>query len=81
METQGRGPFLGWRGAWIDNLDEVTIGAHCCISQGAYLLCGNHDYSTPTFDLIIRPIVMKDGSWAGAHSILGPGATLEPKLS
>ena len=63
-------------GAWIDNLDEVSIGAHCCVSQGAYLLCGNHDYSTPTFDLITRPIVMEDGSWAGAHSILGPGAIL-----
>ena len=63
-------------GVWIDNLDHVTIGAHCCISQGAYLLCGNHDYTIVTFDLITRPIVMEDGSWAGAQSILGPGAVL-----
>ena len=62
---------------WIDNLDKVTIGAHCCISQGAYLLCGNHDYTKPTFDLITGPITMMDGSWAGAKSILGPGAVLE----
>jgi len=62
---------------WIDNLDKVTIGSHCCISQGAYLLCGNHDYTKPTFDLITGPITMMDGSWAGAKSILGPGAVLE----
>ena len=61
---------------WIDNLDQVTIGHHCCISQGALLLCGNHDYTSSTFDLITRTIVMEDGSWAGANSILGPGAVL-----
>ena len=63
--------------AWIDNLAMVTIGQHCCISQGAYLLCGNHDYTSKTFDLITNPIIMHDGSWAGAQSILGPGSVLE----
>lgn len=61
---------------WIDNLDQVTIGHHCCISQGALLLCGNHDYTSSTFDLITRTIVMEDGSWVGAKSILGPGSVL-----
>ena len=62
---------------WIDNLDNVTIGDHCCISQGAYLLCGNHDYNKPAFDLITRPIQIEDGAWVGAMSIVGPGAKLE----
>lgn len=62
---------------WIDNLDDVTIGDHCCISQGAYLLCGNHDYTKPAFDLITRPIQIEDGAWVGAMSIVGPGAKLE----
>ena len=61
---------------WIDNLDHVHIGHHCCVSQGAYLLCGNHDYTRPTFDLITRSVILEDGSWAGARSILGPGAVL-----
>lgn len=63
--------------AWIDNLDKVKVGSHCCISQGAYLLCGNHDYTSISFNLITKPITMQDGSWAGAKSILGPGAILE----
>ena len=59
---------------WIDNLDQVTIGAHVCISQGALLLCGNHDYKKPTFDLITGPIVLEDGVWIGAKAsvALGP---------
>ncbi len=52
---------------WIDNLDKVTIGNNVCISQGVLLLCGNHDYTKPSFDLIIKPIVIEDGVWIGAQ--------------
>lgn len=61
---------------WIDNLDLVKIGSHCCISQGALLLCGNHDYTKPTFDLITRSIVLEDGAWVGAKALVCPGAIL-----
>lgn len=63
-------------GVWIDNLDVVSIGNHCCVSQGAYLLCGNHNYKKASFDLMTAPIRMENGSWAGAQSILAPGAIL-----
>ncbi len=62
---------------WIDNLAEVTIGCNVCISQGAMLLCGNHDYSQSTFDLITGEIRIEDGVWIGARSLVGPGVTLE----
>ena len=39
---------------WIDNLAEVSIGSNCCLSQGAMLLCGNHNYRLPTFDLMVN---------------------------
>ena len=35
--------------AWIDNLGKVTIGSNSCISQGALLLCGNHNYKRENF--------------------------------
>jgi putative colanic acid biosynthesis acetyltransferase WcaF len=57
---------------WIDNLDDVLIGDNCCISQGAMLLCGNHNYKKTTFDLIIGKIVLEDGVWIGAQSIVCP---------
>lgn len=61
--------------AWIDNLDQVKIGENCCISQGAMLLCGNHNFRKSSFDLITRPIVLEDGAWVGAHSVVCPGVT------
>lgn len=62
--------------SWIDNLVEVRIGAHACLSQGAMLLTGSHNYKLSTFDLIARPIVVEDGAWVGAKAIVAPGVTL-----
>lgn len=60
---------------WIDNLDTVKIGANCCISQGAMLLTGNHDYTKSTFDLTAKPITLEVGSWVGARAVVCPGVT------
>ncbi len=58
---------------WIDNLGKVKIGNNSCISQGAILLTGNHDYKKFTFDLIVREIILEDGVWIGARAIVCPG--------
>jgi putative colanic acid biosynthesis acetyltransferase WcaF len=58
---------------WIDNLGCVSIGSNCCISQGAMLLCGNHDYKISTFDLKVGDIVLEDGAWVGAKAVVCPG--------
>jgi putative colanic acid biosynthesis acetyltransferase WcaF len=60
---------------WIDNLDEVKIGANACLSQGALLLCGNHNYKKITFDLVIGPIILEDGVWIGANAVVCAGVT------
>ena len=62
---------------WIDNLAQVTIGLNCCISQGALLLCGNHNFRSETFDLIVKPITIEDGAWVGAKSVVCPGVTVK----
>lgn len=58
---------------WIDNLDIVSIGSNCCLSQGCYLLTGNHDFTSSSFDLKISSINIKDYSWIGAKSVVCPG--------
>lgn len=58
---------------WIDNLTQVNIGNDVCLSQGAYLLTGNHDYKKSTFDLMVKPIVLEEGVWIGAKAIVCPG--------
>ncbi len=60
---------------WIDNLAYVTIGNNVCISQGAFLLTGNHNYKKTSFDLILGEIKLEDGVWIGARSIVCPGVT------
>lgn len=61
---------------WVDNLAEVTIGSHCCISQGVYLCTGSHNWQKEGFDLVLKPIVVKDKAWLCAKSIVGPGVTV-----
>lgn len=58
---------------WIDNLADVEIGENCCISQGAMLLCGNHNYKKSTFDLITGKIILENGAWIGANAIVTLG--------
>lgn len=62
---------------WIDNLAQVSIGANCCISQGAMLLCGNHNYKLETFDLMVKSIIIEDGAWIGAQSTVCPGVMVK----
>ena len=62
--------------AWIDNISRVIIGPHACISQGAYLCTGNHDWSSTNMKLFHRPIVCGPGSWVGAKALVCPGVMI-----
>ncbi|MDP4827342.1 MAG: WcaF family extracellular polysaccharide biosynthesis acetyltransferase [Flavobacteriales bacterium] len=73
--TVGDNTWIGEE-VWIDNLGQVTIGANVCISQGALLLCGNHDYKKTTFDLMVGDITLEDGAWVGAKSIVTGNVTI-----
>jgi putative colanic acid biosynthesis acetyltransferase WcaF len=68
---------FSWIGehVWIDNLVRVSIGKNCCLSQGAMLLTGNHNYSKTTFDLMVGEIILEDGVWIGAKGLVCPGVT------
>ncbi len=62
---------------WIDNLATVTIGQNCCLSQGAYLCTGSHDWSRTSFDLVVKPIHLHDNVWIAARATVAPGAVAE----
>lgn len=64
--------WLG-EGVWIDNLAAVSIASNVCVSQGAYLLTGNHDYKTPAFALVVGEIHIEEGVWIGARALVCPG--------
>ena len=69
---------FSWIGenVWIDNLGFVEIESNVCISQDVYLLTGNHNYKSSTFDLQYKSIKICSGVWVAAKCIILPGAHL-----
>jgi putative colanic acid biosynthesis acetyltransferase WcaF len=70
--TIGNHSWIGEQ-VWIDNLAMVFIGDNVCISQGAFLLTGNHNYKKTSFDLMPGTITIEEGVWIGAKAIVCPG--------
>ena len=68
----GNSVWIG-ESVWIDNLVAVTLGNNVCLSQGAMLLTGNHNYKSQSFDLLTGTITLEDGVWIGAQSVVCPG--------
>ena len=89
--TIGNDCWIG-EDVWIDNLENVTIGDNCCISQGVLILTGSHDAMKSSFDYTSGEIVIEDGVGLGAksivtsgvicgsHSILGAGSVADKNL-
>jgi putative colanic acid biosynthesis acetyltransferase WcaF len=70
--TIGNEVWIG-ENVWIDSLVPITIGNNICISQGATLLTGSHNYKKTSFDLITKPVTLEDGVWIGAFAIVNAG--------
>lgn len=67
-----------WLGedAWIDNLANVSLGDRVCVSQGAYLCTGNHDFRNLNFSLRLGAITVGSDAWIAARAVLAPGSTI-----
>jgi len=62
--------------AWILNLEPVTIGSDCCVSQSALLCTGSHRRRSPTFEFDNGPIRLEPGSWVAARAVVLRGVTV-----
>ncbi len=74
--TIGDHTWIG-ENVWIDNLTDVIIGSHVCISQGATIITGNHRWDKEGFDLTLHPITIENGAWIGAKAVILPGSKIE----
>ncbi len=66
---------------WIDNLEDVSIGSNVCISQGALLLTGNHDYTASDFPYRLGRIDLEDGAWWALNQWFVPACAWDPTPS
>lgn len=71
----GDGSWIG-EGAWLLNLEPITIGANVCISQEVLLCTGSHDRRSPTFEFDNGPIIVQDGAWIAARAVVLRGVTV-----
>ena len=62
---------------WIDNLEDVKIMDDVCISQGALLLTGNHDYTISSFPYKLGKIILENGVWIGANAVVCPNVVCQ----
>ena len=60
---------------WLDSLGKINIGANSCLSQGAMMITGNHNYKKPCFDLMVEDIILEQGVWIGTGAIVCAGVT------
>ncbi|MES2278827.1 MAG: WcaF family extracellular polysaccharide biosynthesis acetyltransferase [Bacteroidota bacterium] len=70
----GQNTWIG-ENVWIDSLVSISIGANACLSHGAIILTGSHNYKKTTFNLIVNPVFLADGVWIGAGAIVNQGVT------
>lgn len=62
----------------ILSLAQVTLESNVCLSQRAFLCTGSHAFHSPSFDLITKPITIRERSWVAAQAFIAPGVTVGP---
>ena len=63
-------------GAWLLNLELISIGSNVCISQEAFLCTGSHRHYNPTFEFDNRPVIVRDSAWVAARALVLRGVTI-----
>lgn len=58
------------------NQAKIVIEHAATISQGVHLCTGTHDYESPNFELIAKPIHIQNHAWLAAEVFVHPGVTI-----
>jgi putative colanic acid biosynthesis acetyltransferase WcaF len=63
-------------GAWLLNLEQITIGSDVCISQDAMLCTGSHQVRSASFEFDNAPIRVGDGAWVATRATVLRGVSI-----
>jgi putative colanic acid biosynthesis acetyltransferase WcaF len=73
--TIGDDCWIG-EGAWLLNLEPITIDHDVCVSQEAFICTGSHQHRDPAFAFDNAPIHIGAGAWIGARAVVLRGSTV-----
>jgi putative colanic acid biosynthesis acetyltransferase WcaF len=63
-------------GAWLLNLEPITLEDDVCLSQEAFLCTGSHRHRDPAFEFDNGPIHVGAGAWVAARAMVLRGTTI-----
>ena len=55
---------------------EIEIGDCAVVSQRSYICAGSHDYTSPSFDLLAKKVVIEAEAWLATDVFVAPGVTI-----
>jgi putative colanic acid biosynthesis acetyltransferase WcaF len=58
------------------NVAPVALRDFSTVSQYSFLCTATHDYESPRFDLIAKPITVGNQAWIAAGAFVGPGISI-----
>jgi putative colanic acid biosynthesis acetyltransferase WcaF len=73
--TIGDDCWIG-EGAWLLNLEQITIEDDVCLSQEAFLCTGSHRQRDAAFEFDNAPIHVGAGAWVAARATVLRGTTI-----
>ena len=73
--AMARGAVIG-PGVNVYCMGTISLGEEVLVSQGAHLCAGTHDYDSPQFQLVARPIHIGARAWIAAEAFVGPGTRI-----
>lgn len=59
--------------ATLDGRGGLIIGNNVNISSEVMVWTWQHDYNSPTFDIVSKPVIIEDYAWVSARVIILPG--------
>jgi putative colanic acid biosynthesis acetyltransferase WcaF len=70
--TIGKNAIVGDRSD-IYSVAPIFIGERVVVSQDSCLCAATHDFRSPAFTLLPKPIKIEEGAWIAARAFVGPG--------
>ncbi len=73
--TIGNNTSVGHR-ATLDGRGTLTIGSNVNISSEVMIWTWQHNYDSPSFEIVSKPVIIEDYAWISARVIILPGVKI-----